>query len=216
MANEPSRRSGCLVRLIKLVVVGTGMVALAALVDGAFTARALKGSWRYSHAEWSEATVGLLLSHGVDDGDGGNVPDPATTHAVARVGNALVSALTSNVTLELTDGGYRLEGRTWGSRLATDLVRKLGAGPDRLGGCTSGSFSAAFPLVHAVCGDGSGRTLWLLMTGWPGEELELLLLPVGNARLRDKVEQLTSGAPTGDRAQAAREILTLRFTRNEP
>ncbi len=216
--SEQRRRPGCLGRLVKFIVVTTGLFAIAAFADHLVTTRVLQGSWQYAHAGWSEATVARLLDHlgeGTEPGAGGTSPgrSPGAAEAVAKIGNSLVSALTSHVTLELTAGGYRLDGSTTGARIGTSLMRALASGPRSIGGCSSGTYRAAFPLVQAVCGDGTGRTLWFVMRKWPGDDLELFLLPLGDAALRDKVEKMTAGGNEVEAARAARELLTFRFSR---
>ena len=211
--SEARNRTGCLGRLFKLVVVCAGLGAILGFMLHLATSRALQGSWQYVHAGWSQATVTRILD-AMGSGESGQddaTRPPEIAKAATRVGNALVAALTANVTLEVTGGGYRLDGSTAGAHLGTSLLRMVGRGPDRLGGCTAGSFTAVFPFIHATCGDGTGRTLWFLMTTWPDDDLELFLLPLGNRALREKVEKLVAVEQKVEAARAAKELLTLRF-----
>jgi len=114
--------------------------------------------------------------------------------------------------LELSDGAYRIDGNPF-SRFAANMGSRTGRGP-QLSGCMDGTFLAAFPLMRISCGDGSGRTLWFLMTRWPGDELALFPLPIGNDELKKRMKSMAGerdGAP--ERRKAASELLTLRFHR---
>ena len=211
---KSQKPSGCLGRLFKLLVVSMGLLSLAALGGHIRTQRAIQGSGQFVHAGWSPTTVArLLAASSQDKGQEGATVPPDVAQAATRIGNAVAAKLAHRLTLEITGNGYRVGGATAGARLGTSLLRAVAQGPDQVGGCTSGSFVAAFPLLHATCGDGSGRTLWFLMTSWPGQEMNLLLLPVGTPALRERLTRFASRTSARDAARTAKELLTLHFKR---
>lgn len=211
-------KPGCLGRLIKLTVFFVGMATILFAVDYVATTRAIRATWQYTHTDWSESTVDFILngptttegSQSSDQAGNRNHPNRAGATTLA---NSIVGWLTSGVQLDVVEGGYSLGNQTGGGRLATKLYRTLASGQDQRRDCTTGTYTAAFPLVRAACGDGSGRTLWFLMRRWPGENLELFMLPVGDVDLNKKIKEMSNGQKSPEQKKAAMEMLTFRFRR---
>jgi hypothetical protein len=221
-ATQRTKKSGCLGRLFKFILLLLGLGVIAGFADHLITEHTLKGSWQYVHTEWSETTVDLLIasaeqkmSSGSQQGSAGR-PDAESRKAVTKLSNSLMSAFTSGLVLNLSDGGYRLDGSSGGGRVITRLFRILASGKDKMGGCTTGTYLAIFPFIRADCGDGTGRSLWFMIRGWPGDTLSLFLLPLGNTQLHESIEKASGGARTKEQTKAAKELLLFQFKRTSP
>jgi len=126
--------------------------------------------------------------------------------------NKLFGAVASHSRLTLKEGGYSLEGPLG----ATAGALLYQGREEDFRSCMTGGYVAAFPLIHVECGDGSGRSMWFLMKTWPGSRLELFPVPIGNEELQRRTKELMRDrGRTPEEREAAKELLTLRFTRIE-
>lgn len=215
--------------LIKLTVVLAAIVLIGGSVDWILSGRALEGQWQFVPPNVSEEAVQAILDQAekkAEDKKAEKAPKRQPPggrllkslgrdlrSALTKVSNAVLSEMSKEVRLKVSDGGYAIQG-SLGSIAAIAAYRASGGPMVALEGCTTGTFFAAFPLAKITCGDGSGRSMWFLMTGWPSEEFSLFPLPNNNAEIKDKLEQIMAeGSTDPKRLKALTELLTIRFKR---
>lgn len=225
---DKSGSRGGISGLFRLLVMLSGLILLVWLVGGFVTRGALEGTWSPVTPELSDAAlekvadiVGNQVGTGAEAGKRETSPKPLFGKelrvGLARLGMKVAGAVTQNVKLELKGAGYRFEGdalRLQTVALLYGTVGRNASSSRDMTGCLSGTYDAVFPLVRATCGDGSGRSFFFLMKGWPSQELRLLPLPFGNDEASERIRSLTRGKGLDrEQLETLNELLTLRFKR---
>lgn len=215
-----------IVRWTKRFIFLSGMVFLLGLASAYFTSQALIGQWQPQEPELSDQSLEIISDAVRNQMQGGGAGEsagaakagrppllnPSARMGLARLGVRIAGKMASGVTVKLTSTGYAFEGDVLSLTLVSALYQG-GPGSD-VQGCLKGSYTAVFPILRVSCGDGSGRELHFLMKSWPGSELRLLPIPLGNDAVSQRIRNFNRNRSfSTDQLKALDELMTLRLKR---
>ena len=231
-----NRQGGSLSALLWLALAGTVLLG----INFAATRNSLEGRWFLHVPEDTRTQLKVLWEGGTTEGE----PSPAVADAggksrwAKRLGNfrqrletrgkqllgdlGMITLVGLAEQIQLEVKGGTLSMGTEQTAALNDLIGQLSE--ENRGtaiNCAEAHLLAVYPLLRVTCTQGTEPLhVWYSLKGWPGDEVIVFPIGVGDTQLRKFVVKLKGGDPvttsvTIEEVNAMRALVTLHFRRQQ-